>query len=61
VVDFINQLLLMEASWLLQSTTLGLAVIAERLHFADQPTFSKFFTRMKQVSPKAYRVASHEK
>ena len=61
VVDFINQLLLMEASWLLQSTPLSLAAIAERLHFADQPSFSKFFTRMKQASPKAYRVASHEK
>ena len=55
VVDYVNQMLLMEASWLLQTTDLPLAVIAERLHFADQSSFGKFFRRMKGVSPKAYR------
>lgn len=55
VVDYINQMLLMEASWLLQKSNLPIAVVAERLHFADQSSFSKFFTRMKGVSPKTYR------
>ena len=55
VMDYINQMLLMEALWLLQTTTLPLAAIADRLHFADQASFSKFFSRMKGQSPKAYR------
>ena len=55
VVDYINQMLLMEASWLLQTTDLPLATIAERLHFADPSSFGKFFRRMKGLSPKAYR------
>lgn len=56
VMDYINQMLLMEASWLLQTTDLSLASIAERLHFADQSSFSKFFSRMKGVNPKCYRM-----
>lgn len=56
VVDYINQMLLMEASWLLQTTDLSIAVIAERLHFADQSSFGRFFTRMKGIAPKAYRM-----
>ena len=55
VVDYVNQMLLMEASWLLLTTNLPLSVIAERLHFANQSSFGKFFRRMKGVSPKAYR------
>ncbi|MBQ9357394.1 MAG: AraC family transcriptional regulator [Prevotella sp.] len=56
VVDYINQMLLMEASWLLQATALPLADIAERLHFSDQSSFGRFFTRMKGVNPKRYRM-----
>ena len=56
VVDYINQMLLMEASWLLQTTDLSIAAISERLHFSDQSSFGRFFTRMKGVSPKAYRM-----
>ncbi len=56
VVDYINQMLLMEASWLLQTTNLSIAAIAERLHFADQSSFGRFFTRMKGVNPKRYRM-----
>jgi len=56
VIDYINQMLLMEASWLLQTTELSLAAISERLNFADQSSFGKFFTRMKGISPKAYRA-----
>ncbi len=56
VIDHINQMLLMESSWLLQTTNNSLASIAERLHFADQSSFSKFFHRMKGVPPKTYRM-----
>lgn len=54
-MDYINQMLLMEASWLLQSTDLNITEIAEHLHFADQSSFGKFFHRMKGVSPKGFR------
>ena len=56
VGDYVSQMLLMEASWLLKTTDLGIAAIAERLHFADQSSFGRFFTRQKGVSPKAYRM-----
>ena len=56
VVDYINQMLLMEASWLLQTTDLSIAAISERLHFSDQSSFGRFFTRIKGVPPKAYRM-----
>lgn len=55
VVDYINQMLVMEASFLLRTTTLSVTQIADRLHFADTPSFSKFFSRLKGVSPRAYR------
>lgn len=58
VVDYINQMLLMEATWLLQSTDLSIAVIAERLHFADQSSFGRFFMRMKGTNPKRFRMKS---
>ena len=56
VIDYINQMLLMEAVWLLRSTTLPLADIAERLHFSDQSSFGRFFTRLKGVNPKRFRM-----
>lgn len=55
VVDYINQMLLIEASFLLKTTQLSIAQIADYLHFADTPSFSKFFSRMKGMSPKEYR------
>lgn len=55
VIEYINQMLFMEAAWLLQSTNLSIYNIAERLHFSDQSSFARFFTRMRGVSPKAYR------
>ena len=56
VVDYINQMLAMEASFLLQTTDLPLTAIAERLCFADQSSFSKFFLRMKGINPKRFRM-----
>ena len=55
VIEYINQMLFMEAAWLLQSTNLSIYNIAERLHFSDQSSFARFFTRMRGISPKAYR------
>ena len=55
VIDYINQMLLMEASFLLQTSQLSISQIADRLHFADTPSFSKFFSRLKGQSPRAYR------
>ena len=56
VVDFINQMLLMEASFLLQTSPMSIAQIADHLHFADAPSFSKFFLRMKGINPKRFRM-----
>ncbi|MCR4829026.1 MAG: helix-turn-helix transcriptional regulator [Bacteroidales bacterium] len=55
VVYYINQMLLMEASWLLRNTDETTVQIADRLHFSSQASFSRFFTRMKGITPKAYR------
>lgn len=55
VVDYINQMLLMEASFLLRTTTLSVAQIADRLHFADSASFCKFFSRTKGLTPKEFR------
>lgn len=55
VVDYINQMLVTETSFLLRTTTLSVAQIVDRLHFADTPSFSKFLSRLKGISPRAYR------
>ena len=55
VMDYINHLLLMEASFLLRTSKLSIAQISDRLHFADTPSFSKFFSRMRGLSPREYR------
>ena len=55
VVDYINQMLVMEAAFLLRTSQLSISQIADRLHFADLPSFSKFFSRLKGISPKEYR------
>ena len=55
VVDHINDLLLSEAKLLLKSTDLNVVQIADRLHFADAPSFSRFFSRLAGVSPRQYR------
>jgi len=39
----------------LQTSQLSIAQIADQLHFADTPSFSKFFSRLKGMSPKEYR------
>ena len=56
VIDYVNQHLLMESTFLLRTTQLSIAQIADRLHFADLASFSKFFTRNKGLSPRAFRA-----
>ena len=55
VMDYINQLLLMEATFLLRQTSLSVAQIADRLHFAETTTFARFFQRMKGMNPREFR------
>ncbi len=55
VVDYINQMLVMEASFLLTTTSLTVSQIADHLHFADTASFSKFFLRMKGMNPREFR------
>ena len=55
VISYINQLLLMEATFLLRQTSLSVAQIADRLHFAETTTFARFFQRMKGMTPKEFR------
>ena len=55
VVDYINQLLLMEATFLLRQTPMSITQIADQLHFAEVTTFARFFHRMKGVTPREYR------
>ncbi len=55
VMGCIDEMLAIEATWLLKSTHLTVAQIADRLHFAGTPSFSKFFSRMRGESPRSYR------
>ena len=55
VIDYINQMLMIEASFLLRMSPMSITQIADHLHFADTPSFSKFFSRMNGMSPKEYR------
>ena len=55
VVDYINQLLMMEATFLLRQTSFSIAQISDQLHFADSTTFARFFQRMKGMNPRKYR------
>ena len=57
VISHIHRLLTMEAVYLLLHTDLSITQIADRLHFADTPTFTKVFVKMKGVNPKAFRTS----
>ena len=60
VIDYINQMLLMEASYLLQQTSLPIADIAVLLHFSETASFTRFFTRTKGINPSEYRRDHHK-
>ena len=46
---------MMEASYLLQQTSLPIVQIADRLHFSESASFTRFFTRMKGMTPREFR------
>lgn len=55
VIDHLSRLLVMEASYLLKYSDKTITQIADELHFADGPTFTKFFKRVKGVGPREFR------
>ena len=55
VVDYINRMLLMEATFLLRQTSLSITQISDQLHFAEVTTFARFFNRMKGMNPREFR------
>lgn len=55
VMDYVNQQLATEAAFLLYSSSLSIVQIADRLHFSSLSSFSRFFSRMKGLSPREYR------
>ena len=55
VVDYINQMLLMEATFLLRQTSMSITQISDQLHFAEVTTFARFFNRMKGMAPREFR------
>lgn len=55
--DLIAEAVVLEAKALLQTTTLPMHQIAEKLHFADQFAFSRFFKKSTGLSPTAYKQA----
>ncbi len=59
VVGFLNQSLAAEAALRLKTTNRTITQLADDFHFSDQAAFTKFFTRMKGVSPKEYRKGQH--
>ena len=59
VIDYINQMLLMEATFLLRQTSLSITQISDQLHFAEVTTFARFFQRMKGMTPRKYRTENY--
>lgn len=55
VMECINEMLVIEALWLLKSTPLTVAQIADRLNFSTTAAFDKFFKRMKGCTPLSVR------
>ena len=55
VVGCINEMLAVEAVWLLKSTPLTVAQIADRLNFSTSAAFNKFLKRMRGCPPLSVR------
>ncbi len=53
--EIINDLVILEAKFLLRKSELSIGEIADVLHFSDQSFFGKYFKRQTGVSPKAFR------
>ena len=55
VMEYINEMLAIEATWLIKSTNLTVAQIADRLNFSTSAAFDKFYKRMRGCSPLSLR------
>lgn len=55
VMEYINEMLAIEATWLIKSTNLTVAQIADRLNFSTSAAFDKFYKRMRGYSPLSVR------
>lgn len=55
--QIIDEFNIREAKRLLESTELSIAEIAYRLQFSNPAFFSKFFSRLNGLSPRAYRTS----
>jgi len=55
VLYHINKMRMIEASFLLRTTSMNIAEIADHLRFSDAASFSKFFLRHVGCTPKEYR------
>ncbi|HLT42982.1 MAG TPA: helix-turn-helix domain-containing protein [Sphingobacteriaceae bacterium] len=53
--EIINDLVILEAKFLLRKSELTIGEIADILHFSDQSFFGKYFKRQTGLSPKAFR------
>jgi AraC-like DNA-binding protein len=53
--EWINDHVVLEAKWLLRTSSLTIQQISEELNFPNQSFFGKFFKRKVGVSPKEYR------
>lgn len=53
--EIINDLVILEAKFLLRKSELSIGEIADILHFSDQSFFGKYFKRQTGLSPKAFR------
>ena len=57
-VAWLAEAVLLEARVLLQNPALSIGQVADRLHFADQSTFGRFFRNNTGMSPAGYRQRS---
>lgn len=55
VIECIDEMLAVEATWLIKSTNLTVTQIADRLNFSTAAAFDKFYKRMRGSSPSELR------
>ena len=55
VMECVNEMLAIEATWLIKSTNLTVAQIADQLNFSTSAAFDKFYKRMRGCSPLSLR------
>lgn len=53
---YVNQMLLMEACYLLRTSSQSIAQISNRLRFSEPAAFTRFFIRLKGMTPKEFRI-----